>query len=80
MSHYGACGDNEKEFIKKHAGIEPATGGCICKAHQIEAKRIWANRHSIPKWKAGNENVPIVVRKHKCSFLGCEEIDLFPHS
>ena len=73
MSHYAVCGENEREFIKKHASIELVPQSCICKAHLIEAKRMWGNPEYIPKWKSSDRSFAIV--KYKCLFSDCQEID-----
>ena len=52
MSHYAVYGENEREFIRKHASKEPAPDSCLCKAHQTEAKRMWTNPNFIPKWQS----------------------------
>ena len=70
MSHYGVCGENEREFIKKHATKEPAFDSCICKAHQTEAKRMWNNPTFIPKWKSSDA---AFANTHKCLFPDCQE-------
>ena len=73
MSHYSVFGDNEREFVNKHANTEPAPDSCICKAHLIEAKRMCGNLDFIPKWKSRdkvNTNM-----KHRCLFSDCQETD-----
>ena len=73
MSHYTVFGDNEREFVNKHANTEPAPDSCICKAHLIEVKRMCGNLDFIPKWKSRdkvNTNM-----KHRCLFSDCQETD-----
>ena len=73
MSHYSVFGDNEREFVNKHANTEPAPDSCICKAHLIEAKRMCENLDFIPKWKSRNKvNTNM---KHRCLFSDCQETD-----
>ena len=62
VSHYAACGDKEKEFTKKHHGEELAADSCFCKAHLLEAKRMWCKPNFVPKW-ANSSKVPTVQHK-----------------
>ena len=91
-SHYGAWRDPEKEYIKKHLGIEPDASSCICASHQKDAKRPH-HPDFIPKWK---KSVHALANKHQnccmnesaaCSddsrlivpsFISSEELRAFP--
>ena len=55
MSHYIAFGDSERDFIKRHTKLDLAPESCICKAHQIDAKRMWDDPQYVPKWKTLND-------------------------
>ena len=54
IMHYCTWGENEKHFIKKHYEQNPNPDSCICKAHLIEARRMWAIADYTPKWKTSN--------------------------
>ena len=70
MSHYGVCGENEREYIKKHISKEPTPDSCICNTHQTEAERMWTNPNFIPKCSKA-----CVAMKYKHLFPDCEERD-----
>ena len=67
-SHYGAWGENEKDFLKQHWDDEPAPSACICIAHHKEAKR---SHHPgyIPKWSKKSRNVD---NNKSCVYPFCE--------
>ena len=73
MSHYAAFGDNERQFIKRHVNLDLAPESCICKAHQTEAKRMWADPCYVPKWNS-NSSQPR-MKQNMCIFPGCKEVD-----
>ena len=54
ITHYCTWGENEKHFIKKHYEQNPNPDSCICKAHLIEARRMWAIADYTPKWKTSH--------------------------
>ena len=41
-------------IIKKHYEQNPNPDSCICKAHLIEARRMWAIADYTPKWKTSH--------------------------
>ena len=49
-SHYGAWGDDEKDFLRQHLDFQPDSSSCICIAHLKEAQRTHAQGY-IPTWK-----------------------------
>ena len=59
--------------MKKHMSSEPAPDSCICKTHQTEAKRMWANPEFVPKWKI-KDTSPEITSCTSCIFPECQEI------
>ena len=69
MSHYATFGDNEREFIERHVSVDLAPESCICKAHQTEAKRLWADPSSTPKWKSDGSPVDVTCIIPECEVV-----------
>ena len=69
MSHYATFGDNEREFIERHISVDLAPESCICKAHQTEAKRLWADPSSTPKWKSDGSPVDVTCIIPECEVV-----------
>ena len=68
--HYGAWGDAEREYLKKHWDNEPDHDSCICKAHYKEAKRTHPPGF-IPQWKKLVMPTKHLTDRPHCMFPYC---------
>ena len=71
-SHEPLFGDSGREFVKGHTKVDLAPESCICKAHQIEAKRIWGNPYYVLKWKS--DQFQVSMQQSKCIVPEYQEV------
>ena len=68
VTHFGAWGTAEKQFVIKHLGKELPPSSCICKAHHTEAKRHCSKDKYTPKWKKVTQPAECIL---VCSYPQC---------
>ena len=68
MTRFVHWGDNEKQFVVRHLCSQPPDESCVCKRHQLEAKRHHSTPSYIPKWKNPNSKPSPM---YTCSYPKC---------